>query len=140
VKPVAAAQPAAVPLRKPSWDEASANERIVRVPSAEVSTRMAAGSAAAPPPQARSASGQPQVSLGQLLLGKLHGECLARVSARTLMMKEWKPCFWVFDHPGLLLVFRERQHYLDYAANPYLSKAEKEYTVKKRLELGPNFK
>ena len=55
-------------------------------------------------------------------------------------MKEWKPCFWVFDKPNVVLVFRERGHYLDYCANPYLSKEEKEYTVKKRLTLGPNFK
>jgi len=50
-------------------------------------------------------------------------------------MKDWKQCFWVFDQPDVLLVFRERKDYLDYAANPYLDKAMREFTIKKRIVL-----
>jgi hypothetical protein len=77
-------------------------------------------------------------TLARLLAGKLHGECLARISMRTLLAKEWKPCFWVFDAPNVLLVFRERAHYLDYHANPYLTAAETDFLVKKRVVLAAN--
>jgi len=79
-----------------------------------------------------------QLTLARLIYGRNHGQCLARASLRTLLVKRWKPCFWIFDKPNVLLVFRERFHYLDYHANPYLDDTEREYTVKKRIVLSPN--
>ena len=71
-------------------------------------------------------------------------------------MKVWKPAFWVFDddsgaagssssssssaNGNTLLIFRERAHYLDFKSNPFLTAAERSYTVKKRVALGPAFR
>jgi hypothetical protein len=72
-------------------------------------------------------------------MGQTHGECLSRVSMRSLLMNDWKPCFWVFDEPTLLLVFREKPHYLEYRSNPFLDEETRGYLVKKRISLAHNF-
>lgn len=57
---------------------------------------------------------------------------------RTLLVKEWKPCFWVFHKPNELLVLRKREDYLDFNVNPYLTAEEKEFLVKKRVAISAN--
>ena len=62
-----------------------------------------------------------------------------RISWRTLIFKAWKDCFWVFDKPDLLLVFREPQHYFDYYKNPFLDGGAREYIIKKEVKLAANY-
>lgn len=40
------------------------------------------------------------------------GEILARISLRTLLVKEWKPSYWIFLQPGVLLLYRTKADYL----------------------------
>lgn len=78
-------------------------------------------------------------TLGQLCVGKLHGECLMRISLRTMLTKSWKLCFWVFDSPDVLMCFREAQHYFDFHKNPYFDPAQRKYITKRRVQLAANF-
>jgi hypothetical protein len=41
---------------------------------------------------------------GDSIAGKIFGACLARSSARSIMMKDWKPCFWVIEEPNVFMV------------------------------------
>ncbi|CAM9716581.1 unnamed protein product [Chrysoparadoxa australica] len=60
---------------------------------------------------------------------KPDGECLARISVRTLLVKRWKPIYFIFELPDLLLLYRSRD---DYIYNP------KGTMIKKRIELKHN--
>ncbi|CAM9178747.1 unnamed protein product, partial [Phaeothamnion confervicola] len=60
---------------------------------------------------------------------KPDGECLARISVRTLLVKKWKPTYFIFELPDLLLLYRSRD---DYLYNP------KGTMIKKRIELKYN--
>ena len=82
----------------------------------------------------------PTATLATLLCGKVHGECLARVSARTITFKVWKEIFWVFEQQNVVLLFRQRADYLDYHSNPFLSEQEREYLVKKKIKLEGNLR
>lgn len=115
-----------VRVRKPSFDEA---EEVESELGQAQPFKMTSKQPLIPPER---------LTLARLIYARNHGECLARVSLRTLLAKAWKPCFWVFDKPNVLLVFRERSHYLDYHANPYLEEHEREYMIKKRIVLGAN--
>lgn len=81
-----------------------------------------------------------QDNVTPLLVDKAHGECLSRISTRTMITKAWKPCFWVFDTPNVFIIFRERQHYREYCMNPFLDDATRTYLQKKRVELGAHYR
>ena len=49
---------------------------------------------------------------------KVHGECVARCTLRTLYSKRWKPAFAVLDRPELLLLFRSKDDFADYLRGP----------------------
>ncbi|CAN0330104.1 unnamed protein product, partial [Discosporangium mesarthrocarpum] len=61
--------------------------------------------------------------------GRPDGECLARISVRTLLVKKWKPTYFIFELPDLLLLYRSRD---DYIYNP------KGTMIKKRVEVKHN--
>jgi hypothetical protein len=42
---------------------------------------------------------------------KTEGELLARVSVRTLIVKEWKPTYWIITG-GKILLYRSKEDYL----------------------------
>jgi len=46
----------------------------------------------------------------------VEGECLSRISLRTLIVKDWKPVFWVFMSKGVLGLYRSKD---DYRYNPH---------------------
>lgn len=77
-------------------------------------------------------------TVDQLCVGKLNGSCLMRISWRTMLTKSWKTCFWVFEQPDLLLIFREQRHFFDYHKNPFLDEAQLKYITKKRVALAAN--
>ncbi|CAN0526886.1 unnamed protein product, partial [Laminaria digitata] len=57
------------------------------------------------------------------------GECFARISVRTLLVKKWKPTYFIFELPDLLLLYRSRD---DHMYNP------KGTMIKKRVEVKHN--
>uniref|UniRef100_A0A7S2RR72 WW domain-containing protein n=1 Tax=Rhizochromulina marina TaxID=1034831 RepID=A0A7S2RR72_9STRA len=71
-----------------------------------------------------------------LLYGKNHGTCLCRVSMRAILLKDWKPCLWVFEPSGDFLVFRSKDDYLGYHKNPYLDAEMRQFLVKACVAFG----
>ncbi|CAN0114060.1 unnamed protein product [Ascophyllum nodosum] len=57
------------------------------------------------------------------------GECFARISIRTLMVKKWKSTYFIFELPDLLLLYRSRD---DHIYNP------RGTMIKKRVEIKHN--
>jgi len=132
-------------LRKPSFDAADGAAAVPPNPPAQQPAYQSPPQPYQPPVQPPVVQQQYQAqqqdtptTLARMLSGKLHGECLARISMRTLLVKEWKPCFWVFHKPNELLVLRKREDYLDFNVNPYLTAEEKEFLVKKRVNINAN--
>lgn len=61
--------------------------------------------------------------------GRPDGECFARISVRTLLVKKWKTTYFIFELPDLLLLYRSRD---DHMYNP------KGTMIKKRVEVKHN--
>ena len=76
---------------------------------------------------------------GGTLQGKIYGTCLARSSARSMVMKDWKPVFWVLENPNVLMLFRSAENYRGYHENTLISHEERELLVKARVELSVQF-
>ena len=74
-------------------------------------------------------------ALPGLVRGKPHGECLARASVRALLFRAWRPAFFVFEKPQVLLLFRTEADYFEWHKNPHLDKECREYLVKKAINL-----
>jgi hypothetical protein len=60
------------------------------------------------------------------------GECLARISVRTLFVKDWKPCYWVIRKDRLWL-FRNQA---DYEHSPAGTGMKKEVPIRENLTIG----
>ncbi|KAJ1454667.1 hypothetical protein M885DRAFT_235566 [Pelagophyceae sp. CCMP2097] len=74
------------------------------------------------------------VSLG----GKFHGQLVARLSSRTMLIKEWKGCFFVFEGPRSLLIFRDKEDYSQFMLNPYIDGPIREALIKRRITVAPS--
>ena len=61
--------------------------------------------------------------------GRADGECFARISVRTLLVKKWKITYFIFELPDLLLLYRSRD---DHMYNP------RGTMIKKRVEVKHN--
>lgn len=61
--------------------------------------------------------------------GRPDGECFARISVRTLLVKKWKSTYFIFELPDLLLLYRSRD---DHMYNP------RGTMIKKRVEVKHN--
>lgn len=73
-------------------------------------------------------------------LVKHSGICLARISMRTLVMKKWKHSFWIAYGDHIMLFFKSRCHFDDWAMDPHLSARQREQLVKLRIDFrNPNF-
>ena len=76
---------------------------------------------------------------GGTLEGKIYGTCLARSSSRSMILKDWKPCFWVLENPNVLMIFRSAENYRGYHENALISPQERQLLVKSRVELSVKF-
>jgi hypothetical protein len=65
---------------------------------------------------------------------KPDGECLARISKRTLLVKAWKTTYFIFELPDLLLLYRSRD---DRIYNPRGSMIKKRIEIKHNHTLSP---
>lgn len=75
---------------------------------------------------------RPPQTIEQLLHGKAYGECLTRISLRSQIFRDWKPCLWVFESQDTLLVFRSRIDYMGFHCNPFIDAPTKAYMVSER--------
>jgi hypothetical protein len=65
---------------------------------------------------------------------KHSGTVRARISMRTLLMKNWKEIFWVAYGNYTLLFFKSKINFEDWAMNPHLSTRQREALVKLRID------
>jgi len=75
---------------------------------------------------------------GTTLDGKTHGTCLSRISMRSVFMKDWKSCLWVFENGKQLYVFKDADAYKMYHENVYLDEETKKFLLKGYFVLGVN--
>ena len=110
------------------------------------------GGAAAPSPAAdtpyekarrastpNAATATAALQAGATLEGKVYGTCLVRTSFRSLVLKDWKECFWVLENPNLLMVFRNAANYRGYHENKMISPEERELLCKSRIDLSVKY-
>jgi len=63
------------------------------------------------------------------------GNILSRISFRTIIMKKWKPTFWISLGSHELFFFRNFNDFEDWASNPYLTKPQRDFLVKMKIDL-----
>ena len=62
------------------------------------------------------------------------GQCIARISMRTLVMKKWKRIFWITYGNDKMLFFRSQVDFEEWVMNPHLSWNQREKLVKLRID------
>jgi len=62
------------------------------------------------------------------------GYMQARISLKSLMIKKWRPIFWITYGNSEILMFRSKIDFQEWATNPYLSTIEREDIVKLRVD------
>jgi len=63
------------------------------------------------------------------------GYILSRISFRTILMKKWKQCFWITYGQSSILFFRSHSDFDDWLTNPYLTKNQRNFLIKLKLDL-----
>jgi len=61
---------------------------------------------------------------------KHSGNAMARISLKSLVMKKWKPIFWICYGDSRIVVFRSKNDFMEWATNPLLSDEDREALVK----------
>lgn len=62
------------------------------------------------------------------------GECMARFSLRSMIIKKWRQCFWIAYGNNQILFFRSKVDFEEWVSNPYLSKTERDALVKLNVD------
>jgi len=68
------------------------------------------------------------------------GNILSRISFRTIIMKKWKPTFWISLGNHELYFFRNYNDFEDWASNPYLTKPQRDFLIKMKIDLVEDLK
>jgi len=58
------------------------------------------------------------------------GTCLSRISLKSLLIRKWKPTFWITYGDRSLLFFKSQKHFDEWLTNKYLSEKERGKLVK----------
>ena len=58
------------------------------------------------------------------------GTCLARFSLKSMLMKKWKPAFWITMGESKVIFFRSKEDFEECFTNPYLRDDQREKLVK----------
>jgi len=66
------------------------------------------------------------------------GTCLGRFSLMSLMIRRWKPTFWI-TYERSILFFRSQKHFEDWLTNKYLTKKERTSLVKLHVNFVADF-
>ncbi len=62
------------------------------------------------------------------------GECMARFSLRSMIIKKWRQCFWIAYGDNQILFFRSKVDFEEWVSNPYLTKTERDKLVKLNVD------
>ena len=62
------------------------------------------------------------------------GDCLARLSLRTMLIKRWRPTFWIAFGDHQILFFRTRNDFHEWATNPYITDEHRDDLVKVHID------
>jgi hypothetical protein len=65
---------------------------------------------------------------------KHSGDCLARFSLKSMVIKKWRPTFWISYGPHQLLFFRSKSDFEEWVSNPILKKEERDKLVKLNVD------
>jgi len=63
-------------------------------------------------------------------LVKHSGNAMARISLKSLVMKKWKPIFWICYGDSRIVIFRSKSDFEEWATNPNLNIIQREALVK----------
>jgi len=58
------------------------------------------------------------------------GHVMARLSLKSLIIKKWKPIFWICYENARIIFFRSKSDFLEWATNPLLNLLEREELIK----------
>jgi hypothetical protein len=58
------------------------------------------------------------------------GECLARFSLKSIIIKKWRPTFWISLGDAQLLFFRSKNDFEEWISNPYLKEKDRTKLIK----------
>lgn len=58
------------------------------------------------------------------------GHAMARTSLKSLVMKKWRPIFWISYGDSRIFVFRSKTDFEEWVTNPHLSAVERDALVK----------
>ena len=62
------------------------------------------------------------------------GECMARFSLRSMIIKKWRQSFWIAYGDNQILFFRSKIDFEEWVSNPYLTKTERDALVKLNVD------
>ncbi len=65
---------------------------------------------------------------------KHSGEVMARFSVKSMMMKKWKPIFWITYGNNQMLFFRSKSDFDEWVSNPFLENDDRDKLVKLRID------
>ncbi len=65
---------------------------------------------------------------------KHSGEVMARFSVKSMMMKKWKPVFWITYGNNEMLFFRSKSDFDEWVSNPFLENDDRNKLVKLRVD------
>lgn len=61
---------------------------------------------------------------------KHSGNAMARISLKSLVLKKWKPIFWICYGDSRIVIFRSKSDFEEWATNPNLNTIQREALVK----------
>jgi len=62
------------------------------------------------------------------------GHAMARISLKSLIIKKWKPVFWICYGDSRIIFFRSKSDFMEWATNPLLNLVEREELVKMEID------
>jgi hypothetical protein len=63
------------------------------------------------------------------------GQCLCRISLKSILTHDWKPCFWILEADNCLHVFRDKNDYTTFHENSFLDEKTRNFLLKANIEL-----
>ncbi len=72
--------------------------------------------------------------LPQFDMVKHSGVCLARFSLKAMIIKKWKPTFWIAYGDNQIIFFRSKSDFEEWISNPFLKENERKQLVKCKID------
>jgi hypothetical protein len=71
----------------------------------------------------------------QAIKKKPSGQCLCRISVKSVLTHDWKPCLWVLETGNVLHVFRDIKNYQTFHQNTFLDEETRSFLLRAKIEL-----